>query len=254
MDCNDKIMAYFAKFFSPKQEKDFAQHLNTCETCRKTVEELKNAHAVLQNRQRPRPSDAWMADFERDMAKRFPTHSTSPRKRRFSTFFQPHPAPTWQWARAVALVLFGVILGRLFFTSSAPQPTSMPYAIETVELSRNDIQAVANFLTQTEFLLLEIENHQDAALILNWSLHRDMATALLNQKKQVNRTAKQWNGRLMEIYLDRLEVLLLDVANRKPEEIKALFQDVRTLVKDTNMIQTNRQLQQQIEQALADFV
>ncbi len=232
-------------------------HLDTCDSCQKFLAELKSVDASLATYTRKAaPSDIYSA-YEKQLAQLFQPESVwRLLSHRFSAFVSSlfvSNAPAFRTARALAILLVGVFVGRLFFVP-VPQPTTQNSPAESHSmLSREDIQYIADYMVKSELLLLTIANTAsqeptDDDIYFN----KDIAQTLLYKTAQVQRKAEALEDDVILTYLNHLELVLLEISNRDDDEIRDAFQNIRDMVNEADMVQKSRRLQRRLEQTLQD--
>ena len=159
-------------------------------------------------------------------------------------------APSWRFARALAILFIGVMIGRFFFV---PSQQTMNTAESQLSLTKEDIQFIADYMVKSELLLLTIANNpasepSETDIFLN----KDIAQNLLYKSAQVQRKARELDDKVIITFLNHLELVLLELSNREEQEIRAIFQDIKEMVNEADMLQKSRRLQQRLQKTLLE--
>ena len=234
------------------EQQHLQNHLLTCKTCSRELHELRGVHSLLsQHNHSPAPQPVFTA-YTTALQKRFPTQ---PAWKRAANWIVSQlrelggsQKMALRLARTVAVLLVGVFVGRLLFVPATVQNTE-PEIVQT--LSVEDIQFIADYFAKSELLLLTIANASLELSESDISLDVDMARTLLSKTTTVQRKATLLQDESLISFLNRLEVLLLELSNREDSEIQDAFRELREKIREAKMVQKSRQLQDQLLNTLS---
>lgn len=243
------LLPWLLDELGPDEKQRVREHLNTCEQCQQQRHELQRMHEVLLRRERePVPMAAYAA-YTAALQRRF---DTRPAWKRALTWITTQAAALLtspklpvRLARATALVLVGMMVGRWLIAPPPQQPLSAPNIAQRA-LSAEDIQVINDYFVKSELLLLTIVNASPGLNETDLLFDQDMARTLLAKSTLVQRKADRLDDEHLISFLNRLEFLLLQISNREDSEIQDAFQEIRDLIQEAKMLQTSRRLQDQL--------
>lgn len=251
------LVPYLQDELDDKERSRVAEHLTSCEACQILYTELLHVDGVLATYSREEaPKDLYTA-YEKQLEQQFqpePLWKAAGKSvaHMLSSLFVSN-TPSFRLARAFAILVIGVFVGRFFFLPT-PEPTIQNTLVQSdTMLSKEDIQFISNYVVKSELLLLTIANAaSDEPTDDDIFLNKDIAQSLLYQTAQVQRKAEALDDEVVDTFLTRLELVLLEISNREDEEIRDAFQTIREMVNDADMVQKSRRLQRQLEKTLQD--
>ena len=122
-------------------------------------------------------------------------------------------------------------------------------------LGRILLDRLQKYFVETEILLLGIENNQANEIeIDDVKINQEIAKRLLFQSFQIQQSTSQVTDESVLNYLTSLELLLLEISNAENNEIIQAFNDVRNIVKETDLLQSSRNIQQIVNQGLLNDI
>ncbi|NOY59870.1 MAG: zf-HC2 domain-containing protein [Calditrichaeota bacterium] len=243
---------YLQDELASEAKRQLEVHLETCEHCTAKLGELADIHQILSSRQRQEPGKELMRDYRNYLRKYFPgkLSPVSILKRSESwwndVFHSQHF--TLRIAKAVALIIVGVFIGKFIFVSSVQAPR-----IETVARARMpgyaitpaDLKLMNDYFVKSEILLLAIENWQGdtGADSTDLLFDKKIAQNLLLHSQVIRHQATQLYDSDLISFLNRMELLLLEISNVDNEELFTAFKEAKKIIKETDLLQFNKQFQ-----------
>ncbi|MBN1465913.1 zf-HC2 domain-containing protein [candidate division KSB1 bacterium] len=230
-----------------------SSHLATCQNCRAVLADLKSVDSAMQHYRRAEAPRDLYASYVRQLETRFkPESPLKSAWRWLQLAAQPilSPSPSWRLARAAAILLVGVLLGRTLFHPSQMATINPP--APQVMLTRDDVQFIADYVVQSELLLLTIANSAtDDPTDDDIYMNKDIARNLLFKTAQVQRKAVALQDDVIITFFNHLELVLLEISNRDDDEIRTTFRDIKNMILESDMVQKSRRLQHRLETTLA---
>ncbi len=241
---------YLQDDLAKKARRQLEAHLETCEQCTARLEELFNVHQILTARTRPEPAKALVRDYRNYLRKYFPS-KTSPaaifgRLERWWNYFLHSQSLTLRLAKAFALIIFGVFIGKFALVPSVEAPKVEIVAPLTAHaIVPADLKLMSDYFVKSEILLLAIENWQDNAKTDSSDLLFDkkIAQNLLLHSQMIHQKAAQLYDSDLLSFLDRMEMLLLEISNVDNRDLFQAFKDAQHIIKETDLLQSNKLFQ-----------
>ena len=242
---------------APEEYDKVNRHLAECASCASTLTEMRNIESLLQAYERPPAPKSLHAEYSGELKKRF---GRRPAWRRLLVAMQSFAAGVaasrsagFRLARSFAILLLGVMIGRYVIMppSSPPAITEQP-GLQTPALTSADIRQLNDYFVQAEQLLLTIANTPDADVTDDdLNLNKDVAKQLLVKSTLMQRKAGVLDDESITVFLNHLEFILLEMSNRKDDQIHSEFQDIRKMVKEAGLVKKSMQLQEKMARSLA---
>ncbi|MBN1561033.1 hypothetical protein JW998_12340 [candidate division KSB1 bacterium] len=252
------LLPYVQRELSKSDRFRLLSHLPTCQDCNQTLADLQTVDSSLRRHQREKaPHDLYVSYVEGLETRFRPEPFLKIRWRQLTELAGKlflSSSPSFRLARAFAILLVGVLLGRqLFYPSTTSKINAFDSQQTATTLTKDDIQFIADYVVQSELLLLTIANSSadeptDDLIYLN----KDIAQTLLYKTAKVQRKAIALEDDVIIIFLNRLELVLLEISNRDDEEIRTTFRDIKNMIKESDMVQKSRRLQHRLETTLAE--
>ncbi len=247
------IISYLTGELAPDQQRNFKEHLQNCAVCRTQVQQCRQAHDILKQHHRVEPPQELYTAYTDELCSMFPAPSRWRRTRHLvSQMTTPLTSikPAFRIARALAFVIIGMLIGRLLFINPENDDITLPYNVQSyTDISESDIEFISAFFVRTELLLLSIQNTTPSqADPVNLQLNQTLAHELLQQATQIHRKAGYLEDESLFMFLDQLEVILLDISNRDDAEIRTTFQNLKKLIKDAQLVRHAQEWQKQLQQ------
>jgi hypothetical protein len=221
--CRDVMIEALYGELGPADQEALARHRAACPACADEYESLRGTLELMDKRERPDPGpDFWDGYWDR-LSRRLIWETTGETRRpslldRLGRLFPRLPRWSYQLAGAAALVLVGILIGRVIIGPSDRTGKSLastgPAAAGAS--SSASLQA-ADFVERSKVLLLGLVNYDPAAVDAGYALDLDRKKALsreLAAGAPALRHALAGSGqkRLRDLVAD-LEVILMQIAN-----------------------------------------
>lgn len=207
----------------------FNDHKSSCPDCNSLFVEMKSTLNLMDKAQRPEPDPEFWQNYWGNLEVRLDENSQ--RKRAKTGWWQKisqvttiQPRLTLQLAGGLALLLFGIIIGKSVFTTDIPQGSLSSNEINeyTTVATKADInQRADRFLHRSKLLLLGLVNmdeNQDEPLEINFAHQRQISQELIDETSILKDDLGQSDQiRLRELISD-LELVLLQIANLEADK------------------------------------
>ncbi|GEM_PF-1921834 len=251
------LIEFIAGDLDPELRSRFEMHLSNCENCANQLESLRSVHQFMLSQPVTEPPPEISRAFEKTLHQIFAPESHFIRLKKwlsanFEQFFQYQPVEV-RLVRAFALVIIGILLGRLIF---APGTQNMTTSDEpqmlSVTFEKDELNEMNEFFTTSEILLLSIlNNYQNGSTEPEeLDLNRNIAERLLQKSDLIHQKTKQLNNKDLNIYLNRLEFLLIEISNMSPEEIKESFKLIQETIENSQMLSETKRIQESLQLSL----
>lgn len=253
------IPDYLQLELSGKMLDDFETHLADCNICQEELEGLSTLHQVLSSRIRPGHQKTLLKTYRKELMDLFAKEtSTASWKSAFfdvlDRLFVSRPSMI-RFAQAAVLIIVGVFVGRFVYDTQETPSAILPTFLQPAFSSALDQEFLQKYFVETEILLLGIENNQANEIeIDDVKINQEIAKRLLFQTFQIQQSTSQVTDESVLNYLTSLELLLLEISNAENNEIIQAFNDVRNIVKETDLLQSSRNIQQIVNQGLLNDI
>jgi len=208
--------------------KKFHTHINNCKNCEAEYIEYKNTLHFMKKRKQPEiKEEFWDNYWENLSEKAFLQKPTIQDKLReyLSVLYMDHKKFVLP-AAAALLILFGLFLGKIFFSPESPQllkKTNTLKIYSSVKYSKNDsgyYSMVNNHIDSIKPIFAEYKNYQvseeqDSDLLL---IKKEMLKKLILQNYLLKRIAAKKNDSQLKSVIEDLELILLEILNGSSEE------------------------------------
>ena len=218
---------YYGELDAPKQ-KFLDGHISDCERCSSQIEEMEAVLQFTGKRVRPEPPEEFWDTFEKKLSKNIKMEEVTEKDRkslkekpgkRFSV------APKWayQAAAAVALIIIGVLIGRILFSPSVP---GVQHASQQSGLTTRQDQETAlvnrsqNYIERSKLILLALVNFDPAVedpYALDLPYQRQISRNLVQEASYLKKELAESDQERLETLITSLEVILLQIANQESE-------------------------------------
>lgn len=216
-------------------------HVDSCEACRKKYLELKAIHSMLMKRQRPEPSKKLLACFRQYLKHEFiPRPKLPPIKERlFSAYrlFFDSDTMGLRTVKIVSLILVGIFIGRMIFYTRHERSMIKPN-IMLISFTPADRQFMTDFFIESEIWLLALVNispHEEYGKP-DLLFHKEIARKLLMKTPFMDEIKLQLNNEMFTKVYNRLELLLLEVANTSDEKLMNVSLETGQIIKNTTLL------------------
>ncbi|MCF8260170.1 MAG: hypothetical protein K9J12_05295 [Melioribacteraceae bacterium] len=200
------------------ENKLFNSHLQSCNKCKTEYLELTQTLKLVRNYETPEPDANFMDDFWLELQPKLKAE-----KGFFHSLFEKFRARQkvgigYQLAGAFSILLVGILLGKIFFTS--PNQNELP-GFSTRANDMNVIQAKAdNYIQRSKVLLLglmnfdpEFDDAGPVSLMHQKRISSELITQAAELKKEINPQTQKQLKRL----IDDIEIILMQIANLETE-------------------------------------
>lgn len=239
------------------QQNALKEHIHTCESCTKLYQESEKLHALLLNHQRPEPPKEVLIRYQVSLRSAFETESFFKRVyvrigRNLTVLF-PSPRLVRGLSGAVGMLLFGIVIGR-FLLKTQPDKHPVPMAAESTRLSESDVQFISVFLTQSEIWLMEMAHadNTDGLDRENMETNRELARRLLAKSTFMENKLAGMNETSILVFLNRLEMILLETTGAKDQELDEAFDQIREAIHETALLSEIKNIQKLINAPLRE--
>lgn len=252
------IPDYLQLELSEKLLKDFESHLAECSKCQEELESFSAIHQILRAKSRPKPQKGLLKSYRKELLSLFAKEPKIVAWKRtvFDLWERAFSARRGvvRLAQALALVVFGVFVGRLFYNPQGPANELLSSSFQPT-FSAIDQEFLQKYFVETEILLLGIENNTASEIELDdVKINQEIAKRLLFQTLHIQQATMQVTDESLLNYLTSLELLLLEISNAENNEIIQAFNDVRNIVKQTDLLQSSRTIQQKVNLQLLNDI
>ncbi len=224
--CQDAFAELAYGELKADEKKQVEEHLQACPSCASAFAQFTSTISVMDKRERTEPDPVFWTGYWDRLADRLDSESIPVKESAWKKWF-----PTWQplpqWAMisagAVALVLIGVFIGKMMFTSTGSVPQLSPQ-LATEQGRQVQLTALENrtqrYIQRSKVLLLGLINFDPATedpYTLNMPRQQVISEELVQEagylKSELNEPA---HNQLRSLIAD-LEVILLQIANLESE-------------------------------------
>ncbi len=247
--CDRKYDAvdYFFDEMSDEKRKQFEQHVNECEQCRKQLDELASVSTLVEKYQRPKPDETLLRQYQRDLENEYFREDgfrfqLEKLKRKFIT----RPSIGIRLAEAFAILLIGIFIGKMTLWKSEQIPEN--FNAENVAITSNTAEALLlnNYLQEAEMILLDVANLDpvaDHSLILD--LKKIAEYRRLLQKTLLCREhAQQINNEKLGNLITQIELILIELCNIEQVSLDETFTNLKQQLEETNLLHNIKNVNQ----------
>lgn len=203
-------------------------HMATCDGCAHAFAQMEQTLAITAEVKEPALSESYWENYYEQLEERI-AEANRPvfnwkrlglvdRLRGFMI-----PRPVMQWSAALALVLFGVLIGRQW--ASGPASVSNPGEITTqIDPALTPVQLTEKteqYLDRSKVLLLGLVNfdvNEDDPAYLNLSRQQEIAGELVLEAAYLKEELAGSREQQLAVLVEELERILLQIANLELQE------------------------------------
>jgi hypothetical protein len=230
------------------------EHLECCDVCRTKYNELLKVETLLMHRQRIQPSKEILRSYHQNLKQAFAPEPMWIRIRNrfeyaYHLFIDSRPLGV-RLARGMALLLIGIFIGKVIFQPIDKQDgSSEKPSILTLTMSPTDVQFITEYITQSEIWLLAVanipstQNVEKAELLFN----KEVAQRLLIKTSFMEERKQQIDSELLTKFLNRFELLLLEVANASDEKMVDISNEIKLMIENSTLLHETKQLREMFE-------
>jgi Putative zinc-finger len=208
---------------SPKDRAAFEAHLARCGACASEFAAMTDTRRILDTRERRDPGPAFWEGYWDRLAKRLDAEpAPRPVRRRAFRSFALFPAWAFRAAAAAALLLVGILIGRILLRPPAPRfvrttpPAVVPAPGAGVLQASTPVLRARDYFERSKLILLGLVNYDPGAsdtygldLPRQKRLSRELVNEAGSLKSDLKAPAEK---RLRELVAD-LETILVQIAN-----------------------------------------
>ena len=248
------LFAFIEGKQKPEDKERIRIHMNSCDACRKDVHELQTVQTVLFNRKRPEPSKALLNVYRDNLEHEFRSVTTVDRLREtiktvYTFVFDSHPLSV-RIAKAAALLVIGVLIGRLIF-QPIHHPASDPSRPNVVLLSMTpaDIKFMTDFCTQSEIWLLAIVNmpKTEETDQSDLQFNKEIAQRLLLKTSIIGDKIQHIQNEPYAKFFNRVEQLLLEAANASDDRIQEVSENIKQTIESSTLLYETQHVREMFE-------
>jgi ElaB/YqjD/DUF883 family membrane-anchored ribosome-binding protein len=229
-------------------------HLNSCDACCKHVQEVQSIQAMLLNRKRPTPEKALLNIYRDNLKQEFRSITTVDRLKEtiktVNTFvFDTRPLSV-RIAKAAALLVVGVLIGRLIFQPiHRPVPDSSKPSIVLLSMTPADIKFMTDFCTQSEIWLLAIVNmpKTEETDPSDLQFNREIAQRLLLKTSIIGDKIQHIQNEPYTKFFNRVEQLLLEAANASDDRIQEVSENIKQTIESSALLYETQHVREMFE-------
>jgi hypothetical protein len=230
-DCNKCKSLFLEAFYEEldaQQNQLFKDHLQVCKSCQSGFDEMKSTLKFMSKRVRPEPGKDFWNTYEERLARRI-KKAEEPQVKRESwlkKLLRPFGfAPKWvyQAAAALALIIVGVLMGRMIFfppVSEIQQASQQPALITQQQPGTELVLRTQNYIERSKLILLALVNFDPARedpYALDFPYQQRISRELVQEASFLKRELAESDQGRLENLIAGLEVILLQIANLESE-------------------------------------
>lgn len=221
------VEAIYGELTSDQQER-FNCHLESCPKCAEEFGRMKLSTEIMDKRVRSEPEAHYWESYWDNLAERMKQEENQVSKlftwwQRFKENFYFEPRLTYRLAGAVALLVIGIFIGKLYFAGGSSTDFQPGITEQNLKISAEQTAVKVRadrYIARSKVLLLGMINFDpetEDAYALNLPYQKKISQNLVQEavvlKNELNDPAHE---KLRELVAD-LEVILLQIANLESE-------------------------------------
>lgn len=233
------VVDYFFNELTQAHKKQFEQHLTECQDCSNNLEALQVTAPLIKNQKREYPEKESLQQYHQQLkTKYYAPERLSIRIKKLGAKFISKPSIPWRLAEAAALILIGIIIGRMTIWKSQPSPDQLAAnGYISIESSVSDV-LLKNYLQETEMILLDVKNLnpiEDEQILINLKQLAKFRSLL--QKTILCRSqAQEFNDDELVKLINEIELILLELCNVEKETLAETLLEIRQQMEDSNLL------------------
>jgi hypothetical protein len=243
---------YFRSDLSPAEELTLQNHLQTCASCSKKIEEFYKIHSELLSYQRPAVPPVLLDSYYKQVDLTFGRETLSNKIVLFFSRFARKRSPVIRIVQIISFIVIGIVVGWIVFT---PVETKIvfqgndPYQMSQ-PISGVDIVYVYYYLQASDIILLGIQNSTDPS---DFYLNRELAQKLLIKTYRVSGIASQIKNLRLINFLNRMELLLHEASNLNMEEADESLDIIKMVIEEADLLNEVKILQTMMKRTKDQF-
>ncbi len=199
----------------------FDNHLQECQQCSAEYDRLKSTLELMDKKSAPEPSEAfWEGYWDRLSPKLSGSANRqmnrAPQFWKFIKSLRPEPVWTYRLAGAIAILILGIFIGKLYYGRPVPVPVS-PAASGRGLVQNAAAEAEAQqYLDRARVLLLGIMNtdpEKDSAVSSDFSYRQKVSREMIRQAANLKEELRSPEERRLKELIKELETILMQIAN-----------------------------------------
>lgn len=231
-----KVIDYFYDELTPDDRAQFEEHLEGCSECSGQLQQLNSTMKELSVLKPVRPTPRQLEKYHQHLKKYF--QEESPIKKWLKDSYQVlfiNPPLGVRFAKIAVVFIIGIIIGANFFVNRQGTPV----------YSENELksQVLNNVIFESEFLLLEISNAEDARNLQEILENVNFMT-LIQKTLFLKEHAKSVSDERLYDLLGQLELILLELANFDMTDPEQELDYIRKNIDELHIFVELRQMRQ----------
>jgi hypothetical protein len=242
-DVEQLFEGYFRSDLSPAEELALLEHLKNCKSCPEQLDNFYEVHLALSDYDRPTAPRDVLNSFYQKVDLSFGRETLADRIKLAFVRLTGKRSRFFRTIQFVLLIIIGLVIGWIVFAPTEPQivyQSNDPYQYSQ-PISKVDLEDIHKYLQIAEMILLQIQNDPD------FYLDRELAQKLLVKTFRANETATQLNHLRLIIFLNRMELILLEASNLNEEDKDASMALIRKVIEDSNLLREVKELRSRIK-------
>ena len=219
----NSIVDYLYHELAVEKLHDFEKHLNNCPDCAEDLNQFSDTRNLIANRVRPLPDKKLLNNYHHNLKEIYKGDSFL---EQLIQNIVIKPSFAVRLAEIAVILIIGIFIGKSLTKSET--------ALQISKQNIIDGEFLNNYLFETELLLLEtsnIDDAQDIKLILD----TDNCKRLLQKTLLLKEQAENFNKTRLLSLLDQLEFILLELANFEDSSDKEDLDFVKNNIKDWHL-------------------
>lgn len=236
---------------SRQKKQEIQTHLTKCKTCPAKLQEIEKVLNILDQRERPEPPLDILMAYSGELNRIFRPPSKWLWLKEYCVsvgkFLFHSPSPALRLAKTGVLLMTGIMIGWfLFYPLNVTQNIQPVNEYSAFPVSPGELKLIHNFLIESEILLLNIANSNSLEISDSTDMvfNQEIAQRLLKQSSLIQSKSSHLQNDLLLLYMNRLELIFLEIANTPEEEIIETFQEIKEIIQESNLLFENKASQE----------
>ncbi len=249
-----KMLRYQNGGMSPAEKIAFESELKAWEAFsnNETGTEIEK---LLRNRKRPVAPPEVLRQYHRELGAQFtlPQNRFSWRKlwQIARDFFIDSYQPSVRFARIAALLIIGIVIGRIFIFSPKNTPLQVPQSafksapgVFFHDVTDAERKQANEFIVDSEMFLLQLSNWnaENKPEVDELAATQEMARQMLRNTFVMKEKAVRTNDLQLLHFISRLELALYEIANLETEELLASLSFLQEMIHETGLLEEAQQM------------